>query len=101
LPSPTTSPIFPYTTLFPSLLMKHALFTLLKVPQDTESSPVSVPISRLYISRLLAAFEQEQWRSTHGREASSATTHKTLPHSLEKDRKSTRLNSSHRTISYA
>ena len=66
------------------LLMKHVLFTLLKVPQDTESSPVSVPISRLYISRLLAAFEQEEWRSTHGREASSATTHKTLPHSLQK-----------------
>ena len=66
------------------LHMKQALITLLKVPQDTESSLTSVPISRLYISRLLAAFEQEEWRSTHGREASSATTHKTMPHSPQR-----------------
>jgi LuxR family transcriptional regulator, maltose regulon positive regulatory protein len=66
------------------LHMKQALITLLKVPQDTESPPASVPISRIYISRLLAAFEQEEWRSTHGREASSATTHKTLPHSPQR-----------------
>ena len=65
-------------------LMKHALFTFLKVPQVTESSPAFVPISRLYISRLLAAFEQEERRSTHGREASSTITNKTLPHSLQK-----------------
>jgi LuxR family maltose regulon positive regulatory protein len=64
--------------------MKHALITLLKVPQNSESSPASVPISRLYISRLLAAFEQEEWWSTHGREASSSTTRKALPRTLQK-----------------
>jgi ATP/maltotriose-dependent transcriptional regulator MalT len=66
------------------LPMKHVLITLLKVPQGTESSSASVPISRLYISRLLAAFEQEEWRSTPGREASTTTTRKTLQHSLQK-----------------
>ena len=66
------------------LLMKQALLTLLKVPQETESSPASVPVSRSYVSRLLAAFEQEERRSTQGREASSATRHKTLPHSPQK-----------------
>ena len=55
-------------------LMKHSLFTLLKAPQDNEPSPTSVPISRPYVSRLLAAFEQEEWRSTHGRDTSPSTT---------------------------
>ncbi len=63
------------------LLMKHALFTFLKAPSNNESTPASVPISRPYVSRLLAAFEQEKKRPTHGREALSATTHMTLPHS--------------------
>src|SRR6266516_599184 len=44
------------------LPMKHALFTLLKAPQGTELSPESVLISRSYVSRLLAAFEQEEWQ---------------------------------------
>jgi LuxR family maltose regulon positive regulatory protein len=58
------------------LLMKHALFTLLKAPQDNEPSPASVPISRLYVSRLLAALEQEEWRPTHGKDTSPATIYK-------------------------
>ncbi len=66
------------------LLMKHALFTFLKAPRNNESSPASVSISRPYVSRLLAAFEQEERRHTLGRDASSATTHKTLPHSPQK-----------------
>ncbi len=66
------------------LLMKHALFTFLKAPSNNESTPASVSISRPYVSRLLAAFEQEKRRPTHGREALSATTHMTLPHSLQK-----------------
>ena len=60
------------------LPMKQALFTLLKAPQDTEPSPASVPISRPYVSRLLAAFEQEEWRPARGKDTSPATTHKTL-----------------------
>ena len=55
-------------------LMKHSLFTLLKAPQDNEPSPTSVPISKPYVSRLLAAFEQEEQRST------TEKTHHLLPH---------------------
>jgi LuxR family maltose regulon positive regulatory protein len=55
------------------LPMKHALFTLLKDLEDTESSPAPVPLSRLYVSRLLAAFEQEEWRHMHGKDASQST----------------------------
>ncbi len=66
------------------LLMKHALFTFLKTPPNNESSSVSVPISRPYVSRLLAAFEQEKRRPTHGSGALSTTTHMTLPHSPQK-----------------
>jgi LuxR family maltose regulon positive regulatory protein len=66
------------------LLMKYALFTLLKAPPHNGPSPASVSISRPYVSRLLAAFEQEEWRPTLGREASSATMHKTLPHLPQK-----------------
>jgi LuxR family maltose regulon positive regulatory protein len=63
------------------LLMKHALFTFLKAPHDNEPSPTPVPISRPYVSRVLAAFEQEEWRLPRGKEPSPATTHKNLPHS--------------------
>jgi LuxR family maltose regulon positive regulatory protein len=62
------------------LHMKHALLKLLKIPQDTQSSPASVPISRLYVSHLLAAFEQEEWRPTYGRDTSPDATHKVLAH---------------------
>ena len=61
-------------------LMKHSLFTLLKAPQDNEPSPTSVPISKPYVSRLLAAFKQEEWRSTHGKDTSPSTTHKVPLH---------------------
>src|SRR5438874_1943131 len=44
------------------LLMKHALFTFLKAPSNNESTPASDSISRPYVSRLLAAFEQEKRR---------------------------------------
>jgi LuxR family maltose regulon positive regulatory protein len=50
------------------LPMKHALFTLLKELRDTESSPEPAPISRLYVSRLLSAFEQEEWRAIDGKD---------------------------------
>jgi LuxR family maltose regulon positive regulatory protein len=66
------------------LLMKHALFTLLKAPQGNESSPEPVSISRSYMSRLLVAFEQEERQPPAGKEALPATTHKTLPRSPQK-----------------
>jgi LuxR family transcriptional regulator, maltose regulon positive regulatory protein len=64
--------------------MKQALFTLLKASPERGPSPVPASISRPYVARLLAAFEPKEGRSTHGREASSATTHKALPHFPQK-----------------
>jgi LuxR family maltose regulon positive regulatory protein len=55
------------------LPMKHALFALLKDLQDTTSSLAPVPLSRLYVSRLLATFEQEKWRHMHGKDTSQST----------------------------
>src|SRR6266700_442463 len=66
------------------LPMKHALFTLLKAPQGNEPSPASVSISRPYVSRLQAAFEQEERQPPLGKEALPATTHKTLQHFPQK-----------------
>jgi LuxR family maltose regulon positive regulatory protein len=50
------------------LPMKHAFLTLLQDREETESSLASVPISRVYVSRLLEAFEQEQRRHMHGKD---------------------------------
>jgi LuxR family transcriptional regulator, maltose regulon positive regulatory protein len=52
--------------------MKHVLLALLQDLQDTETSLEPVPSSRLYISRLLAAFEQEEWRHMQGQDASQS-----------------------------
>jgi LuxR family maltose regulon positive regulatory protein len=50
--------------------MKQALLTLLQDREAAESSLVPVPLSRHYVSRLLAAFEQEEWHHIHGQDAS-------------------------------
>ncbi len=59
--------------------MKQVLKTLLEAPQDDEPYTPAVSISRSYVSRLLAIFEQEERGATQGREASLATTQKALP----------------------
>jgi LuxR family transcriptional regulator, maltose regulon positive regulatory protein len=64
-------------------LMKQVLLTLLKTSHDNKSSSASVSISRPYVSRVLAAFEQEKWHSALGREVSSPATHKNRLHSPE------------------
>src|SRR2546427_5325320 len=77
---PPRSTLFPYTTLFRSL----ADF-LLGFPQDTTRTKGS---GQGYLRQnVLAAYAQNDWR---------VTARLTL-----KDRKSTRLNSSHSQISYA
>ena len=58
--------------------MKQVLKLLLEAPQDDESGALAIPISRSYVSRLLAAFEQEERRSTQERDASRASTQKVL-----------------------
>src|SRR5690606_41898581 len=96
LPRPPTSPLFPYTTLFRSASSAH------DVPRSPDDSDVSWKCKKLM-------------RATH------ASTARTVPASgllsaasprrasrwptpsehVSKDRKSTRLNSSHVKISYA
>jgi len=63
------------------LPMKHVLEALLVALQDGEPGAPAVSIPRSYVLRLLAAFEQEEGRSTRGRDAPPVTTQKTLPHS--------------------
>ncbi len=58
--------------------MKRVLKMLLEAPQDDESGALAVPIFRSYVLRLLAAFEQEERRSTQERDASRASTQKVL-----------------------
>src|SRR6266566_2871772 len=61
--------------------MKHVLKALLAALQDGEPGAPAVSISRSSVLRLLAAFEQEEGRSTRGRDAPPVTTQKILPHS--------------------
>jgi LuxR family maltose regulon positive regulatory protein len=63
--------------------MKHVLKALLAALQDGEPGAPAVSISRSYVLRLLAAFEQEEGRSTRGRDAPPVTTQKILPHSRQ------------------
>ena len=60
-------------------LMKQVLLLLLEAPQDEDPS-AAMTIPRSSVSRLLAAFEQEERRPTQGREASPTTTQGILPH---------------------
>ena len=62
--------------------MKQVLKTLLEAPQDDEPHTRAVSISRSYVMRLLAIFEQEERRSIQERDASrAATTRRALPQS--------------------
>src|SRR2546421_6413329 len=58
--------------------MKHVLKALLVALQDGEPGAPAVSISRPSVLRLLAAFEQEEGRSTQGRDAPPATTQQAL-----------------------
>jgi LuxR family maltose regulon positive regulatory protein len=60
--------------------MKHVLKTWPSAPLQDDPTASGVSVSRPYVSRLLAAFEQEERKPSQGRDASPATTHKALPH---------------------
>src|SRR5207248_8564936 len=93
LPRPPTSPLFPYTTLFRSVDRAFAL-------EDVEGSIAHATM--LGDTRLISA--EESAALVGGLNAIRAEIESgTFPWDarLEEDRKSTRLNSSHRTISYA
>src|SRR5207248_9240772 len=96
---PLRSPLFPYTTLFRSkraLSGLNASLRLTNPPIELEPGPRhggvrSAPVleSRTAIVRLSC------------RPISKCADANSAPSGLKADRKSTRLNSSHRTISYA
>ena len=60
--------------------MKHVLKALLAALQDGKPGALALSISRPSVLRVLSAFEQEEDRSTQGRDALPAPTHKTLSH---------------------
>jgi LuxR family maltose regulon positive regulatory protein len=60
--------------------MKHVLKALLAALQDGKPAAPALSISRPYVLRVLSAFEQEEGRSTQGRDALPAPTQKTLSH---------------------
>ena len=59
-------------------LMKQALKMHLEALLDNDPSAAAVAIARSYVSRLLAAFEQEEQRGASGRDASPASLHNNL-----------------------
>src|SRR5438132_57207 len=58
--------------------MRHVLKALLAARHDGEPVAPAVSISRASVLRLLAAFEQEEGRSTQGRDAPPPTTQQAL-----------------------
>src|SRR5207248_11788443 len=93
IPRHPSSTLFPYTTLFRSL---DGLFAAKKLPVEFvlarfEPEPWE-PLDTLGFARFLAFSQAPNWESELVRSRLIARVG---------DRKSTRLNSSHRTISYA
>src|SRR5207249_5954775 len=89
LPRPLTSPLFPYTTLFRSRAA-HDLFRGLEHEQEASAEVPDV-------------IDQRARGAEHHRDVGvvAAGVHVAVGLRLELDRKSTRLNSSHVSISYA
>src|SRR5699024_12519168 len=91
IPRPPTSPLFPYTTLFRSVLLPDApLLVLLRSgwPVELRALQYLLAVRLLFVLPVAGL---------HGVTAVSAHRHR----DVSEDRKSTRLNSSHVSISYA
>lgn len=63
--------------------MSQMLLTLLSAQQEDGTCAEEVSISRPYVERLLAAFEQGERKFTQAGDASPVTAHKALPHLLQ------------------
>src|SRR3712207_8287969 len=87
---PPRSTLFPYTTLFRSL-------TDVPLVQEVPHRDVALGGPRLYPRRLRRALVHRRLRPAHGYGAEGVVPAQVV----ERDRKSTRLNSSHANISYA
>jgi LuxR family maltose regulon positive regulatory protein len=59
--------------------MKQVLQTLLEASQGDDADILTISFSRPYVARLLAAFEQEEYKLKKGRDASPAPAYQTLP----------------------
>src|SRR5207248_10518127 len=92
LPPHPTSPLFPYTTLFRSA--RHRAHG--GVDLRHRAHPRGDRVSAHAVQTV--AVGQPAFTSSHNRSRSARPAR---PRSSQRDRKSTRLNSSHRTISYA
>src|SRR5207249_12335884 len=101
LPHPPLSTLFPYTTLFRSTLLKTT------TRFDRPHSPVTVRRHYNMLNQIFNMANRERLINDNPCREVSRTVLKQLPtwqnreRWLNKDRKSTRLNSSHVSISYA
>src|SRR5690554_7763040 len=88
---PPRSPLFPYTTLFRSLVERYGDFVRYKPPRDSRTLVLWYgPFALLGFGLLMLVVIVLRRRTDTGSEADGGL-----------DRKSTRLNSSHVRISYA
>src|SRR2546430_10779305 len=95
---PPRSTLFPYTTLFRSYLMLKAQMQLDHKNKRVMDAGCGTAILSIMASKLGAseveAFDIDEWSVINGKENIDNN-------QCSKDRKSTRLNSSHSQISYA
>src|SRR5688572_31118001 len=85
---PPRSTLFPYMTLFRSTEKRK------RQPSSSTSSDAKAQVAAIMPSTTIA--QKASWYAANAAEPAA-----TAPAQLEKDRKSTRLNSSHSQISYA
>src|SRR5699024_12070284 len=96
-----TPTIFPYTTLFRSLI---GLFAFSQLLDDIKRPPKSLDLTtNTSVTYPIGKVIKDMWSSKLNTVRSSliGTLVGILPAAGERDRKSTRLNSSHDSISYA
>src|SRR5207248_11589040 len=99
-PRPPRPTLFPYTTLFRSLI-EEAAADLPALSKDVESLEVRTLLSGEYDAREAVVTINSGTGGTDAADWAQMLMRMYLRWAERRDRKSTRLNSSHRTISYA
>src|SRR5207245_11555243 len=90
IPPPPTSPLFPYTTLFRSLR-----------PNLCSCAQALAQLSRAICATVLKSLHKSEGRIVHRASYRRMNVGPPTQLAVQQDRKSTRLNSSHGSISYA
>src|SRR5207248_5196933 len=98
---PPTAPLFPYTTLFPSLVGRDAQRRLRRYTAILGWLHTFSPQTLLQTSVYQRTSSDKVLPTTDPVTPLSDASRASLTLGVKRDRKSTRLNSSHRTISYA